>query len=88
MLLLTGPLDAAATSLERPPFDQRANLWWPDDRAWCVASEIDLTTTDVGGNEDCVRDLLDDPGLEVLPVPVDQGVAWDSDRLNPRPDNR
>ncbi|MCK9894096.1 hypothetical protein [Frankia sp. AgB32] len=36
MLLLTGPLAAATTSLERQPWDQRASLWWgsPCRRGW------------------------------------------------------
>ncbi len=28
--------------------DHAPNLWWPDDRAWCVATEIDLAWTYVG----------------------------------------
>lgn len=35
------------------------NLWWPDDRAWCVASEIDLPWTYVGGSEALISELLE-----------------------------
>src|SRR5438105_3236897 len=45
--LLMGPLDALAESATGGGF-QSANLWWPDDEAWCVATEIDLNTTYVG----------------------------------------
>jgi len=34
------------------------NLWWPDDRAWCVASEIDLDETFVGGTRTLIDDIL------------------------------
>ena len=43
-LLFTGPVEEAAGWEDGP------NLWWPDDRAWCVASEIDLDYTLVGGS--------------------------------------
>ena len=57
MLLLRGPL-TAADAVERwvePP-----NIWWPADRAWCVASGIDLMTTYVGGSASCIKALLAD----------------------------
>ena len=34
------------------------NLWWPDDRAWCVASEIDLDYTLIGGSAALCADLI------------------------------
>lgn len=34
------------------------NLWWPEDRAWCVASEIDLDYTLVGGTEELIGELM------------------------------
>jgi hypothetical protein len=40
------------------------NLWWPDDRAWCVASEIDLAWTYVGGTEALINDILANSQLE------------------------
>jgi hypothetical protein len=85
MLLLSGPLSAVTTSLAEPPLDQRASLWWPQDRAWCVATDVDLMTTYVGGSEACVAALVADDELEVMAVDVDQRTTWDSDRLNPVP---
>jgi hypothetical protein len=82
MLLLSGPLAAVTTSLAEPPSDQRASLWWPQDRAWCVATDVDLMTTYVGGSEACVAALVADDQLEVMAVDVDQRTTWDSDRLN------
>ncbi|MEP6697050.1 MAG: hypothetical protein ABJA34_09255 [Pseudonocardiales bacterium] len=85
MFLLSGPLSAVTTSLEPSALGQLANLWWPQDRAWCVASEIDLMTTYVGGTVRCIEDLLGDDVLEVMPVSIDQRVSWDSDEVNPPP---
>lgn len=56
-----GPLEAART-LRYPP-----GLWWPDDRAWCVATDIDLDSTYVGGGSELIAGLLAAPDLEVLP---------------------
>ncbi|MBX6389924.1 MAG: hypothetical protein IRZ08_13170 [Frankia sp.] len=85
MVLLTGPLSAVTTSLAHPPWDQRASLWWPDDRAWCVATDVDLMSTYLGGSQGCVDDLTGDDQLEAMPVPLDQRVTWDSDEVNPLP---
>jgi hypothetical protein len=85
MLLMSGPLAAAATSITPYPRDQLANLWWPDDRAWCVASDIDLLTTYIGATKECVGAILAADDLEVMLVPPDQRVTWDSDTINPLP---
>lgn len=45
------------------PWDLRPNLWWPTDRAWCVASDVDSICTYVGGTRDLVADLLADKRL-------------------------
>ncbi len=38
--------------------DQTPNLWWPEDRAWFVATEIDLAWTYVGGREALIEQLV------------------------------
>jgi hypothetical protein len=48
--------------------DQSPNLWWPTDRAWIVATEIDLTWTYIGGTAALIRSILDHPDLESLPA--------------------
>jgi hypothetical protein len=45
---------------------QSPNLWWPSDCSWCVASEIDLPWTYVGGPRPLVESLLADTRLEAL----------------------
>lgn len=61
--LLTGPVTAA--SLLPAPLDWRcASLWWPDDRAWLVATEIDGYSTFVGGSNAAIDAVLADPTLD------------------------
>ncbi len=55
---------------------QTANLWWPSDRSWCVATEIDLAWTYVGGRERIVTAVISDPRLEALRVPPDLSHWW------------
>ena len=59
-LLFSGAVSDAAG------WDDGPNLWWPDDRAWCVASEIDLDDTFIGGPEPLIAHLLANPTLNAL----------------------
>jgi hypothetical protein len=86
--LLRGPVDLAATNLADEPAEQSANLWWPADRSWFVATDIDLMTTYVGGSAPCIADLLAADGLEAAQVPADQRTSWDADTVNPLPPDR
>jgi hypothetical protein len=59
------------------------NLWWPDDHAWCVASEIDLPYTYVGGPPELVDAILRHPAIEALPARDTDGISHSSDKINP-----
>jgi hypothetical protein len=80
-LLYTGEV---ARALESPlgPIDQSPNLWWPEDRAWFVSSEIDFAWTYVGGAESLIAALLADSRLEVLPAALTDKVQATGDRVN------
>jgi hypothetical protein len=86
MALLRGPLSAASTAFSRGGWPETASLWWPDDRTWCVATDIDLMSTYVGGSTACIEAVLADKRLEAFAVSVDQTVDWRSDTLNPPPE--
>jgi hypothetical protein len=60
------------------------NLWWPADRAWCVASEIDFNTTYVGGSAPCIADVLADPRIEAMATSAGAPIDATSDRVNRR----
>jgi hypothetical protein len=85
MWLLHGPIQAAASSPYPGGDGDSVNLWWPEDRAWCVGTEIDLMTTYVGGTQECIDAVLSETSLEAMPVAVDQYVTWDADTINPLP---
>lgn len=86
MYLFAGSPRDIGSSFNRPEYwHQTANLWWPDDRAWCVATDIDLMTTYVGGSRAAIDALLGHPEIETAEVPADQGVSYDTDRINPVP---
>ena len=86
-ILFEGPLDAASEMGDRPTDDwfipQSPNLFWPEDRAWCVATEIDLDSTYVGGSARLVRDLVSEASLESFEVRLADPLWADSDDLNP-----
>ncbi|MDQ6617805.1 MAG: hypothetical protein M3083_24425 [Actinomycetota bacterium] len=57
-------------------------MWWPDDRAWRVATEVDYAWTYVGGTSHLVDRLLGDERLEALPARLTDQPFYDSDLLN------
>lgn len=66
-LLLQGSIEDAAQPFN-PPSRQSANLWWPEDRSWLVATEIDFHWTYIGGSASCIAQILADPRLETQPT--------------------
>jgi hypothetical protein len=62
---------------------QPPNLFWPHDRGWCVASEIDLESTYLGGPADLVSEVIADARLEAQPVQPDDPVEYSSDQIDP-----
>lgn len=50
---------------------QSPSLFWPDDHAWCVATEIDFDTTLVGGSPALIESIIDSPALEALAIAAD-----------------
>ncbi len=81
-----GPLSAALETVYGVTWHyQSASIWWPDDRAWCVATEVDFDWTYVGGSTECIAAVLGDPDLEALPARISDGVTYASDPINPTP---
>jgi hypothetical protein len=80
--LFLGPIDAVP-SLSVGTFRQPPNLWWPEDRAWCVATDIDLSETYLAGSEACIQQVVADADLEAFRVPIEARIDIDGDRLNP-----
>ena len=75
-LLFTSRPDVIPSMVESP------NFWWPQDRAWCVATEIDMTSTLVGGTAECIATLINNPALEALPIEINVRIDSKGDTLN------
>jgi hypothetical protein len=81
--LLRGTTPEGATeNVVYPPARQSPNLWWPDDHAWCVATEIDLDSTYIGCDEPCANELLALPQIEGHPINSSAGIAYNTDAVN------
>jgi hypothetical protein len=54
-------------------------MWWPADRAWFVATEVDGFSSYVGGTQGAIDSVLASPELEAIAVtahtPIDPGLA-------------
>ncbi len=58
-------------------------MWWPNDRSWFVASEIDFYWTYVGGPEELIESIRADNRLETwLASPTDTFWFDGSDLIN------
>lgn len=61
------------------------NQWWPQDHAWCVASEIDFDSTLVAGSQDLVTEVVAHAGIEALQVASGDDLSINGDTINPLP---
>ena len=77
-----GPLDSVMSFCQWDFFLQAPNMWWPEDRAWCVSTEIDDLDTYVGSSAACVERVLAHPELEALPIAIDARMDAYGDTIN------
>ena len=68
-----------------PHWPQSANLIWPADHSWCIATEIDWDFTLIACAEEVAAALLADPRLEAFAVAAEDDLSWLGDTVNPRP---
>jgi hypothetical protein len=85
--LARGPVRAALfvgdwTGHQNSFIPEAPALWWPQDRSWCVGSNMDIDSTVVGGAAKLIGEILTDPRLEALPVGPDDSLMYDGDRIN------
>ncbi|MEP7023941.1 MAG: hypothetical protein ABJB47_09065 [Actinomycetota bacterium] len=64
-LLSFGPVETATDT----------TVWWPEDHAWCVASDPDLGWTYVAGPGELIGLLVADQRIEALPARADDSLA-------------
>jgi hypothetical protein len=70
-LLYGGPVESVTSTYSFGVRGQSPNLWWPEDHAWCVATEIDLQWTYVGGKKQMIDQLIADERIEAFPAAPD-----------------
>lgn len=58
------------------------NLLWAEDQTWCLATEVDLDSTVVGGSRALIDDLLGAEGLEVVEVVETDSLGSADDAVN------
>lgn len=80
--LLDGILRGSGASRMGP------SLWWPYDRKWCVATEVDFSWTYVGGSDSCIKEILEDRRIEALRTAPHHRGDYKSDHLNGIADSR
>ena len=61
-LLCTGRLEDALSL----PMGQAPTLWWPDDRSWCVRTDIDGYSTYIAATNACIEALISLGSVEVI----------------------
>lgn len=61
---------------------QSPHAWWPVDRSWFVATEVDLDSTYIGASRECIDEVLARPNLECFEVELDSGISHGSDIIN------
>lgn len=81
--LLAKAPSASICELGRGPLDITPSLAWPDDRSWCVGTEIDFDSTLIGASEECAAALLSDNKLECVEVQPEDRLDIGGDVLNP-----
>lgn len=74
-LLFSGDLASDLMVFDDDP--RGFSLWWPDDRAWVVANEVDSDATYIAGSASLIGDLLRTEGLDVSEVEPDDQITVD-----------
>ena len=82
--LYGGPIENALISLDgvRSGSSPSPNLWWPDDQAWIVATEIDFAWTYVGGTDELIREIIESDQVEALAITLDASPMSNADVIN------
>ena len=57
-------------------------MWWPADRSWIVATEIDFCWTYVAGDRAAIDDVLRNRDFEALESQTNHGITFNSDIIN------
>jgi hypothetical protein len=81
--LYRGAIDVVPRFEHLPGHLQTPNMWWPEDRLWFVATEIDFDSTLVACTRACAKALLGSE-LEAMEVSAETRLDVDGDTVNVR----
>lgn len=82
--LAKGALDEPDTAAQTPFLsDEGASMWWPEDRSWFVATEVDLDSTYVGATKECIEAVIASHAVEALRARLDDDITIVGDEINP-----
>lgn len=67
-VLRTGAIVSTLEEHKDSFLEHAPSFWWPDDRAWFVSSDIDSSSTYVGGSKELIELILSGSILETFPA--------------------
>jgi hypothetical protein len=70
-VLRLGAIVSLADDSDNPLVENPPTFWWPADRTWFASSDIDASSTYVGGPHELIEKILKDPSLEAFPANLD-----------------
>lgn len=73
-MIFPGRLEDAVSLREVGAPTEVPDLWWPEDRAWFVGGDTDLTELYLGGPDPLIDEVLADPNL--ISDRVDPAQPW------------
>jgi hypothetical protein len=74
--LLSGPHSAWQDLPDNP------NYWWPEDRAWCMCTDVDFCWAYVAGSVACIEEVLAVPVLDAYPTKPENPAHSGMDLIN------
>jgi hypothetical protein len=77
--LLHGPLSAYADFPDNPAY------WWPEDRAWCLSTDMDFEWSYLGGPAQCVAQAVATPVIDALETRPQNPARAGMDLINRQP---
>lgn len=77
--------DVAVPTGGRPVRTQSPSQWWPADRAWAVATEIDFDSTLVAGSDALIQEIVNSAELEAFRVESTDDLTTAGDAVNTGP---
>lgn len=74
--LFAGPLGAYRDFADDPSY------WWPQDRAWCVCTDVDFNWAYLAGSAGCVAEVLAAPVIDAIATKPDNPARSGMDVIN------